>query len=85
MRVVISPKTESQQNLFAYAYSEKEAVIECKNVVEMIINYQLEQITEYWTNFFKPLLSPYLPANLPVRCQSCRCALSPNAIGLGAG
>lgn len=44
MRVVISPKTESQQNLFAYAYSEKEAVIECKNVVEMIINYQLEQI-----------------------------------------
>ena len=31
-------------NLFVFAYSEKEGVQELKNVVEMIMDYHLEQI-----------------------------------------
>ena len=37
-------KVKDQPNLFAFAYSEKEAVQELKNVVEMIMDYLLEQI-----------------------------------------
>ncbi len=33
-------KVEGHQNLFAFAYSEKEAVIELKNVVEMVMDYE---------------------------------------------
>lgn len=36
-------KIEGHQNLFAFAYSEKEAIMELKNVVEMIMDYHLEQ------------------------------------------
>ena len=32
-------KVKDQPNLFAFAYSEKEAVQELKNVVEMIMDY----------------------------------------------
>ncbi|KOR32663.1 hypothetical protein TI05_05860 [Achromatium sp. WMS3] len=39
-------KIEGQENLFAFAYSEQEAIVELKNVVEMIMDYQLEQINE---------------------------------------
>ncbi len=39
-------KVEGHQNLFAYAYSEKEAIIELKNVVEMIMDYHLEQVND---------------------------------------
>jgi predicted RNase H-like HicB family nuclease len=39
-------KVEGHENLFAFAYSEKDAVIELKNVVEMIMDYHLEQINE---------------------------------------
>jgi len=35
---------KDQPNLFAFAYSEKEAVHELENVVEMIMDYHLEQI-----------------------------------------
>ena len=35
---------KDQPNHFAFAYSEKEAVQELKNVVEMIMDYHLEQI-----------------------------------------
>lgn len=37
---------EGHENLFAFAYTEKEATIELKNVVEMIMDYHLEQINE---------------------------------------
>ncbi len=37
-------KVEQQQHLFAFAYSEREAVLELKNVVEMLLDYHLEQI-----------------------------------------
>ena len=37
-------KVNDQPNLFAFAYSEKEAVQGLKNVVEMIMDYHLEQI-----------------------------------------
>ena len=37
-------KVDGHQNLFAFAYSEKEALMELKNVVEMIMDYQLEQV-----------------------------------------
>ena len=33
-------KVEGHQNLFAFAYSEKEAVMELKNVVEMVMDYE---------------------------------------------
>jgi predicted RNase H-like HicB family nuclease len=39
-------RIEGHENLFAFAYSEKEAVIELKNVLEMIMDYHLEQINE---------------------------------------
>jgi len=35
-------KVKDQPNLFAFAYSEKEAVQELKNVVEMIMDYHLD-------------------------------------------
>lgn len=34
-------KVEGHQNLFVFAYSEKEAIIELKNVVEMMMDYHL--------------------------------------------
>ncbi len=37
-------KVEGRQNLFAFACSKKEAIIELKNVVEMVMDYHLEQI-----------------------------------------
>lgn len=37
-------KVEGHQNLFAFAYSEKEAIMELKNVVEMMMDYHLEQV-----------------------------------------
>ncbi len=37
-------KVEGHQNLFAFAYSEKDAIIELKNVVEMMMDYHLEQV-----------------------------------------
>ncbi len=39
-------KVEGRQNLFAFAYTEKEAIIELKNVVEMIMDYHLEQAND---------------------------------------
>jgi len=39
-------KVENHQNLFAFANSKKEAIIELKNVVEMIMDYHLEQVNE---------------------------------------
>ena len=39
-------KVEGHQNLFAFAYSEKEAVAELKNVVEMMMDYHLEQVND---------------------------------------
>lgn len=37
-------KVEGHQSFFAFAYSEKEAIIELKNVVEMIMDFHIEQI-----------------------------------------
>ena len=37
-------KVKNRQNLFAFAYSEKEAIVELKNVVEMMMDYHLEQV-----------------------------------------
>ena len=37
-------KVEGHQNLFAFAYSKQQAVIELKNVVEMMMDYHLEQV-----------------------------------------
>ena len=37
-------KVKDQPNLFVFAFSEKEAVQELKNVVEMIMDYHLEKI-----------------------------------------
>jgi len=39
-------KIEGHENLFAFAYTEREAVMELKNVVEMIMDYHLEQVNE---------------------------------------
>ena len=39
-------KIEGHQNLFAFAYTEKEAIMELKNVVEMIMDYHLEQAND---------------------------------------
>ena len=36
-------RVEGYQNLFAFAYTEKDAVIELKNVVEMVMDYHIEQ------------------------------------------
>ncbi len=37
-------KVKNRQNFFAFAYSEKEAIVELKNVVEMMMDYHLEQV-----------------------------------------
>ena len=37
-------KIDSHPNLFAFAYSEKDAVVELKNVVEMVMDFHLEQV-----------------------------------------
>lgn len=37
-------KVINHPNLFAFAYSEKDAIIELKNVVEMIMDFHLEQV-----------------------------------------
>ena len=37
-------RLQDQQNLFAFAYSEKEAVTELKHVVDMLLDCHLEQI-----------------------------------------
>nr|VFJ91054.1 MAG: hypothetical protein BECKLFY1418B_GA0070995_102327 [Candidatus Kentron sp. LFY] len=39
-------RVEGRQNLFAFAYTEKDAVIELKNVVEMVMDYHLEQAND---------------------------------------
>ncbi|NKC10631.1 MAG: hypothetical protein GKR94_00030 [Gammaproteobacteria bacterium] len=39
-------RVEDHQNLFAFAYSEQEAVTELKNVVEMMMDYHLEQVND---------------------------------------
>ena len=39
-------QVEGHQNLFAFAYSEKEAMLELKNVVEMMMDYHLEQVND---------------------------------------
>nr|VFK56714.1 MAG: hypothetical protein BECKTC1821F_GA0114240_10126 [Candidatus Kentron sp. TC] len=39
-------KVEGHQNLFAFAYTEKDAIIELKNVVEMVMDYHLEQAND---------------------------------------
>lgn len=39
-------KIENHDNLFAFGYSEKEAIVELKNVVEMIMDYHIEQVNE---------------------------------------
>ena len=37
-------KVKDQPSLFTFAYSEKETVQDLKNVLEMIMDYHLEQI-----------------------------------------
>ena len=37
-------RVDGHQNLYAFAYSEKEALMELKNVVEMIMDYHIEQV-----------------------------------------
>jgi len=39
-------RVEDHQNLFAFAYTEKDAVMELKNVVEVIMDYHIEQANE---------------------------------------
>ena len=39
-------RVENHQNLFAFDYSEKAAVIGLKNVVEMMMDYHLEQVND---------------------------------------
>nr|VFK19649.1 MAG: hypothetical protein BECKLPF1236B_GA0070989_118011 [Candidatus Kentron sp. LPFa] len=39
-------RVEGHQNLFAFAYTEKDAFIELKNVVEMVMDYHLEQASD---------------------------------------
>nr|VFJ92146.1 MAG: hypothetical protein BECKLFY1418A_GA0070994_10219 [Candidatus Kentron sp. LFY] len=39
-------RVEGHQNLFAFAYTEKDAVIELRNVVEMVMDYHLEQAND---------------------------------------
>ena len=40
-------KIKDHQNLFAFAYSKKEAIRELNNVVEMIMDYHLEQNSKF--------------------------------------
>ncbi|RLA07542.1 MAG: hypothetical protein DRQ51_05800 [Gammaproteobacteria bacterium] len=37
-------KVAGHQNLFAFAYSERQAIMELKNVVEMMMDFHLEQV-----------------------------------------
>ncbi len=37
-------KIKGQDNLFAFAYSKQEVISELKNVVEMIMDFHLEQL-----------------------------------------
>ena len=37
---------KGHEHLFAFAYSKKEALIELKNVVEMVMDYHLEQVND---------------------------------------
>jgi len=37
-------KVAGHPNLFAFAYSEAEAIAELKNVVEMVMDFHLEQV-----------------------------------------
>ena len=37
-------RVEGHDNLFAFAYSEREAILELKNVVEMILDFHIEQV-----------------------------------------
>ena len=37
-------KVGGRKNLFAFGYSEKEALMELGNVVEMMMDYHLEQV-----------------------------------------
>jgi hypothetical protein len=39
-------RIDGHDKLFAFAYSEKEALMELINVVEMIMDYHLEQVNE---------------------------------------
>jgi predicted RNase H-like HicB family nuclease len=39
-------RVDNHQNFFAFAYSEKDAIIELKNVVEMMMDYHLEQVND---------------------------------------
>ena len=39
-------RIDNYQNFFAFAYSEKDAIIELKNVVEMMMDYHLEQVND---------------------------------------
>lgn len=37
-------KVKGHPNLFAFSYSEADAITELKNVVEMVMDYHLEQV-----------------------------------------
>ena len=39
-------RVEGHDNLFAFAYSEREAILELKNVVEMILDFHIEQVND---------------------------------------
>ena len=39
-------RVEGHDNLFAFAYSEHEAILELKNVVEMILDFHMEQVND---------------------------------------
>lgn len=39
-------RIEGHENLFAFAYSEKDAVSELKNVVEMMMDFHLEKAND---------------------------------------
>lgn len=43
INIIIEKDRDGHHNLFAFAYSEKDAVTELKNVVEMMMDYHLEQ------------------------------------------
>ena len=37
---------EGHDSLFAFAYSEREAILELRNVVEMILDFHIEQVND---------------------------------------
>ena len=39
-------RVEGHDNLFAFAYSEREVILELKNVVEMILDFHTEQVND---------------------------------------